>query len=82
MDLDGAFPFQNPYRVRKTVFGRNTQTHMDVVRHRMTFEEFHSQLLTSLLTYGTDLLAHLPIEDVLPVLRNEDDMERAVPFHM
>jgi hypothetical protein len=82
VDLDRAFPFQESHCIRNTVPGRNTQTQMNMVRHRMAFEEFHSQLVTQLPKYWPDLLTHLAIEDFLPVLRNEYDMELAVPFDM
>ena len=80
--MDRAFPFQEPHRGRNTVPGRNTQTQMNVVRHRMTVEEFHSQLLAQLPKYAAYFLAHLAIKDFLPVLRNEYNMELTVPFDM
>ena len=48
---------QPPYRIGHTVFWWNTQTHMDVITHRMTFNQLYSKLTTKIFQYPSYILA-------------------------
>jgi hypothetical protein len=82
MDSDGAFAFQKSYRVGNTIFGRNAQTQMNVIRTCIPVEQFDPFLLTQLPKYVTNFTAHLAVKDFLPILRDEYNVELTVPFYM
>ena len=46
VDPNGQLPLQKPNRVGHTVFRRNTQAQMDVIRHRMSLYDLNPLLLT------------------------------------
>ncbi len=80
MDFDGTFPLQKSYRVLNTVFGRNAQTQVYLIRHRMPFEQFRSFLHTQFPKNPSDFPAHSAIKYFLSILRDKYNMILTFPF--
>ena len=82
MNPNRAFPLDIPYRVRDTLFRWYAQTQMDMVRHRMTFEQLNPFLPTQIPDNRPDLFPEFPVDRPLPVLRYKYDVIFTVPSYV
>jgi len=82
VDLDGRLPFQKADRVGHAELRRDTQTQVDVVRHRMSLHNLHTLLLTQISKDPSDLLPQIPVDCAPPILPDKHNVILAVPFHV
>ena len=74
-----GFTFQPPYCLRHSVTWWDAQTHVDMIRPRMTFDQLYAKLIAQLSKYHPDLLTKPSKYRFLPIFGDEDDMIKAVP---
>jgi hypothetical protein len=59
--------------------GRNAQTHMNVIRHQVPFDNLTTLLLRQLMKYLAQMLAQLTKHHFSPSLRDEYNVVFAIP---
>ena len=82
MDTDRRLPFEKASGIGHTVFRRDTQAQMDMIRHRMPLNQLDAVLLTQIAEYLPDIAPQLPLQHPPLVLGNEHSVIRAIPSHM
>jgi hypothetical protein len=82
VDSHGTLPFQEAYRVRHTVFGRNAEAHVDVIRHAVPVQQLHPSLTTQLPQNHANLFPQIPIEHFSPKPWYDYHMVLSLPPHV
>ena len=82
MHAEGGFPFQPSYRMRHTVLGRHAQTHMHMVGHGMSLDQFDAHLLAEFPQDLANVLAECAKDCFLSLFRYDDDVVSAIPPDM
>ena len=79
---NGRLTLQLPYCLSHRISWRNTQAHMDVIRHCMPFDKPCSKLLTKLAEYTPYLLAKTSKYRFFTILGDKHNVVQAMPRHM
>src|ERR1700722_9423773 len=82
MNPNGTLALQEPDRMSHAVLGRDAQAQMDVVGHRMPFQQFDSSLSAQVPKNWADLVPQPSVEDFPAVLRYDHHVVLALPPHM
>ncbi len=82
MDPNGTLTLQEPDRVGHAVLGRYAQAQVDVVRHRLPFQQFDSALTAQLPKNWANLMPQPSLEDFPAALRYHHYVVLALPPHM
>lgn len=65
-----------------TVLGWNTQQHVDMIRHRFSFQQIDPALPTKFPDDFSNLFSHTPVQHFPSVFRDDDHMILAFPLYM
>ncbi len=82
MDTHRTLAFQKTYRVRHTVLGRDAQAQVNMVAHRMPFQQLNPLLLTQIPQDCANRCPQLSLDHFPSVFRNEDHVILAFPTHV
>jgi len=82
MHVDGRFSLQPPSRMRPTILGWHTQTHMHMVGPSMPLAPFDTHLMAECPQDVADVLAERTKDGFLPLWRYEDGVVSAIPPDM
>src|SRR5262249_48205424 len=82
MDPNGTLALQEPDRVRHAVLGRDAQAQVNVVGHRMPFQQLDPALTAQFPKDWPDPVSKPSVEDFAAVLRYDHDVVLAFPPHM
>jgi len=77
-----ALAFQKSNDERDRILRRNLQAHVDVVRHRVPFQNLHSFLLTEVPQNATYRSPELAINHLSAILWDENYVVLALPTNM
>src|SRR5664280_2150870 len=82
MDPNRTLALQEPNHKRHAELRRDRQAHVDVVRLRLAFQQFHTTLPTQFSQNLSYLCLQLPVQCLPSVLRDDHHMVLAVPPHV
>src|SRR6516165_1009027 len=82
MNPHGALALEKSDRVRHAVLGWDAQAQMDMIGHRMAFQELDAALATQLPQDQADPASQPPVEDLPTVFRYNHRVGLALPPHM
>src|SRR5262249_15028268 len=76
---DCRLAFEPPHRIGYAILWGNTEAHVDVIGHRVAFDQFDTLLLAQLSDDTPDTASELPIDHPASVLRHKNNVILAVP---
>jgi hypothetical protein len=82
MDQHRTFAFQKSDYEGDAIFGRYHQTHVDVVRHQMPLDQFHSTLSAQITQYLSYSCSKFAVQLFLSKLGHKYDVVFAIPSDM
>ena len=82
VDTNCALAFQVPNRVGYAVLRWNAEQHMNVVWHSLAFQKLKPTMLAQFPEYLPYPAANLAVKNLSAILRDNDHVILALPFHM
>jgi hypothetical protein len=77
-----TLPFDETDHLRYRVFGRDAQTHVNMICHQMAFNNLTTFLLRQLMKHPNQVPPYLPKQLLTPPLGDEHYVVFAIPFGM
>ena len=82
VEQNSRFSLQSPNRLRYCIARRDTQAHVHMIDHSMTFYQFYAKLATQFTEYATYLLTQASKYRFFAIFGDEHNVIQAIPSRM